>query len=341
MTNGDNIHNTIDPNRLDHLQDPILQYVRTDFPRLNETLTVEGALRIIRARGIGERIVYFYVTDLDDRLIGILPTRRLLTSLPNTPIRDIMTSNIITIPDTATVLDACEMFVTHKLLAFPVTDTNGHIRGVVDAGLFTEETLSFAERHIFDDVFQLIGFGITQLKGRSAVGIFRFRFPWLIATMASGMACALLTGYFETTLAEAIVLAFFITLVLALGESVSIQSMTVALQGLHMGAPSLRTFFGQLRREAAATVLLGLACGLIVGLIAFAWRGSLEAAIIIMTSIILSVTAAGMIGLSIPTLLHAVHEDSKIAAGPLTLAATDVLTLVFYFNVATLVLRVF
>ncbi|MBK9153862.1 MAG: magnesium transporter [Chloracidobacterium sp.] len=337
-TSQDNIHNTIDPNSLDHLQDPILKYVRTDFPRIDVSLTVEGALRVIRYQGIGERIVYFYVLDEDERLVGIVPTRKLLTSMPTVPVREIMSTNIISLPDTAKVIDACEMFVHHKLLAFPVLEEGGHICGVIDAGLFTEETLSFAERHHFDDVFQMIGFGISQIKGRSAFGIFRFRFPWLIATMASGLACAALTGFYEATLAETIVLAFFMTLVLALGESVSIQSMTVALQNLHFGTPSLSGYFESLRREGAATLLLGLACGAVVGSVALLWRGEPQAALIIGLSITAAVTAAGLIGMSIPTLLHAIHEDSKIAAGPITLAATDIMTLVFYFNIAMFVM---
>jgi magnesium transporter len=333
------IHDTINPNHPDHMQEPVLKYVRTDFPRLSETLTVEGALRVIRLEGIGERIVYFYVVDEDGRLTGTVSTRVLLTSQPSVRLGDVMSTRIISIPHTATILETCEMFLTHKLLAFPVLGDDGKILGVVDAGLFTAETMNFAERKHVDDVFQMIGFGVSQIKGRSAFGIFRFRFPWLIATMASGLACAFLTGMFEATLAETIVLAFFITLVLALGESVSIQSMTVAIQNLHFGKPTLAGYLGWLRRESSATLLLGVACGVAVGSIALLWRGDTAAALIIGLSIVASVTAAGVIGMSIPTLLHAIHEDSKIAAGPITLAATDILTLVFYFNIATIVLR--
>lgn len=334
----DNIHNTIDPNRLDNLQEPILKYMRTDFPRLNETLTVEGVLRIIRHEGLGERIVYFYVIDSDEKLIGIVPTRRLLTSMPNVRINEIMVTNIISISHRASVLEACEMFVNYKLLAFPVLDDYGRIIGVIDAGLFTEETMNVVERQHFDDVFQLIGFGISQIKGKSPFGIFRFRFPWLLATLASGTICAVLTGFYEVTLAQTIVLAFFMTLVLALGESVSIQSMTVALQNLHFGRPSLKDYFQWLKREGTATVLLGGACGILVGAVALVWREMPVPALVIGLSVLISVFAAGIIGMSVPTLLHAIHEDSKIAAGPITLALTDILTLVVYFNIAVLFL---
>ncbi len=333
-----NIHGTIDPNSMDHMNDPILKYVTSDFPRLNETLTVEGALRVIRYQGIGERIVYFYVLDSEERLIGIVPTRRLLTSMPNVRISSLMSTNIISIPHTAKVMDVLELFVKHKLLAFPVLDDDGRIAGVIDAGIFTQESISFAERSHFDDVFQIIGYGISQIKGKSAFGIFQYRFPWLLATMLSGTICALLTGLYEATLAETIILAFFITLVLALGESVSIQSMTVTLQNLHMGTPTLKGFLEWVRREAAATMLLGVACGVLVGLIAYGWKGAPLAALVIGLSIMASVFTAGLVGLSIPTLLHAIHEDSKIAAGPITLALADILTLLYYFNLATFVL---
>ncbi len=333
----EDIHGTVNPNSPEDLHKTIASFIRTDFAKLDVGHTVDQALRVLRQGITDERIVYFYVTDSEGHLVGVIPTRRLLTSMPDVLIRDIMATDIIAINRNATVLELSELFVKHKLLAFPVVDDEGRMRGVIDAGMFTEETINLAERHLVDDVFQLIGFGISQIKGKSAVGIFRFRFPWLIATMISGSVCAILTGAYETTLAETIVLAFFITLVLALGESVSIQSMTVALQKLHFGTPTLSEYLTNLRREGTATLLLGAACGLTVATIAFLWRGLPDAAAIIGISVVLSVTAAGVIGMSIPTLLHAIHEDSKIAAGPITLAITDIMTLLFYFNVAAVI----
>ncbi|HUF04640.1 MAG TPA: magnesium transporter [Aridibacter sp.] len=334
----DHIHNTIDPNRLDHLNDPIIDHIRTDFPKLHESLTVEGTLRLIRRQDLGERVVYFYVLDREERLIGVVPTRRLLTSMPNVPIRDVMSRRIISLPHTAKVIDACEMFVQHKLLAFPVVDESGFMCGTVDAGMLTEESISFAERLNFDDIFQLIGFRVSKLRGKSAFGLFRFRFPWLVATISSGTICAMLTGLFEATLAEALVLAFFMTVVLALGESVSIQSMTVALQKLHFGPPTVNDFLGWLRQEAAATALLGMTCGLVVGAISFGWKGAADASLVISSSITAAVIGAGLIGVSIPTLLHSIHDDTKIASGPITLACADIFTLIMYFGIASFVL---
>ncbi|HEU0009735.1 MAG TPA: CBS domain-containing protein [Verrucomicrobiae bacterium] len=107
---------------IDHLQQPIVTVARKDVATLRGDFTVQQALDAIRQRGIGEKIVYFYVVDGDERLVGVLPTRRLLTASPEQRLSEVMLGRVIAIPQTATVLEACELFVLHKFLAFPVVD---------------------------------------------------------------------------------------------------------------------------------------------------------------------------------------------------------------------------
>ena len=149
---------------------------------------------------------------------------------------------------------------------------------------------------------------------------------------------AILASAYETTIARSIVLAFFLTLVLALGESVSIQSMTVTIQALRAIQPTWRWFCTAFRREFVTSVFLGLGCGVLVGLIVWLWHGSAPAGAVIGGSIFMSLGAACAFGLAVPTGLHALKLDPKIAAGPVTLALTDCATLLFYFNGARLFL---
>ena len=93
---------------------------------------VEKALAVIREQGIGEEIVYFYTVDDQERLTGVVPTRRLLTAPLDQRISDITIRQVVAIPHTASVLEACEAFVLHKFLAFPVVDEHRKIVGVVD-----------------------------------------------------------------------------------------------------------------------------------------------------------------------------------------------------------------
>jgi magnesium transporter len=318
----------------DHLRQPVLAVARKDVTTLREALTVQEALDAIRQRGVGEKIVYFYGVDAEDRLAGVLPTRRLLTAPLGQRLAEVMIPRVIAIPHTATVLEACEAFLMHKFLAFPVVDEARRIVGVVDVGLLTEEAFDIAEREQTDALFESIGFRVSQVRDASPVRAFRFRFPWLLATIGSGTVCALLASAYEVTLAKSLVLAFFLTLVLGLGESVSIQSMTVTIQALRARRPTLGWYWAAFRREAGTAVLLGAGCGTVVGLIVWAWRGAGLAGVAIGTSILLALGAACFFGLSVPTLLHALKLDPKIAAGPVTLALTDIFTLLFYFSVA-------
>lgn len=321
------------------LTDSILSHIRRDFPTVRRDQTIGEALATIRQRGVGEKIVYFYVVDEQDSLVGVLPTRRLLTAELTARVGDIMIANIVSIPRDATVLDACEMFVLHRFLALPVVDEQGRILGMVDVNLFTDEVFSMAERQRADAVFEAVGVRLAQVKDASPFKAFRFRIPWLLATIGSGTVCALLAGAFELTLARSIVLAFFLTLVLGLGESVSMQSMTVTIQTLASMRPSLVWFTRAIRRELLTSVLLGVSCGLIVATIVMVWRGTPMPAVVIGSGICLSLVAACCLGVGVPTTLHALKLDPKIAAGPITLALADICTLLFYFTLATLLLR--
>jgi magnesium transporter len=322
----------------EHLQQPVSAVARRDMATLRHDLTLEQALAAIRQRGLGEKIVYFYVVDTEDRLVGVLPTRRLLTAPLDQRVSDAMISRVVAIPQTATVLEACEAFVLHKFLAFPVVDEQRRVVGVVDVNLLTEEAFDIAERQVTDELFERIGFRVAQVRDASPVRAFRFRFPWLLATIGSGTLCALLASAYEVTLAKSIVLTFFLTLVLGLGESVSIQSMTMTIQALRATRPTLAWYARAFRREVGTAVLLGTACGTLVGLIVWMWRGTGLASVAIGASILLALCAACLFGLSVPALLHALRLDPKIAAGPVTLAFTDLFTLLFYFSVAALIL---
>jgi magnesium transporter len=325
----------------EHFYEPVSSYARKDFAALRQDLTIQEVLDVIRQRGLGEKIIYFYVVDSEDHLVGVVPIRRLLTAPLHQPLRDIMISRVLAINHKATLLETCEFFILHKFLAFPIIDDDRHIIGIVDVTLLTDEVFDMAEvaeREQMDDIFEAIGFRVSQVRDASPVRAFRFRFPWLLATIASGTICAFLASAFEVTLANSLVIAFFLTLVLGLGESVSMQSMTVTIQALHTTPPTFRWYAGTLRREISTAVLLGGACGLAVGIIVWFWRGAPLAAVAIGSSILLALCAACVFGLSIPTLLHAFKLDPKIAAGPVTLAITDISTLLFYFTLAALLL---
>jgi magnesium transporter len=325
----------------------VVEHARKDFPLLGADSTVAEALERIRREGIGERVIYFFAVDADQRLVGVLPTRRLLTAALETPLREIMVRRVVAIPASATVLDACEFFVLYKFFAFPVIDEQRRVVGVIDVSLFAEEMLQAGEsedRHrapapVRDDVFEALGFHLEQIRGASPWRSFRFRFPWLLVTVAAGTMAALLAGAFEATLARSLVIAFFLTMVLGLNESVSAQSMSVTIQALRSATVTWQWFVTAFRRELSTALLIGLACGVVVSAIVWVWRSDLPGAFVIGGSIAVSLVSACLFGLGVPSLLHRLNLDPKIAAGPITLALADFFALLIYFVSAWLVLR--
>lgn len=193
----------------EHLNEPVLPFARRDFTTLAQDMTVEQALADIRSRGIGEKVIYFYVVDKAGRLAGVVPTRRLLVAQLGQKLGELMIRNVVAIPHTATVFDARECFALHKFFAFPLIDAEHRLVGVVDVGLLTDEVFDIAERKQMDEVFEAIGFRVSQVRDASPLRALRFRFPWLLTTIVSGTACALLAGFFQLTLAKSLVLAFF------------------------------------------------------------------------------------------------------------------------------------
>ena len=330
--------------KLPDFNSSIVEHARKDFPLLDAQMSVAEALERIRREGVGERVIYFFATDTDGRLVGVLPTRRLLTAPLETRLEEIMVRKVVAIPASATVLEACEFFVLYKFFAFPVVDSARRVIGVVDVSLFAEEMMEAGDREeeriakLGDDVFEALGFHLAQIRGVSPWRVFRYRFPWLLATVGAGTACALLAGFFEATLAGSLVIAFFLTMVLGLNESVSMQSMTLTIQALRANTLTRRWFLHNLRREMATAVLLGLTCGILVGAIVLLWRQDAKGAAVIGTSIAVSLVTACLFGFSVPSLLHSLKLDPKIAAGPVTLAVTDFCALAFYFTLAWLML---
>ncbi len=318
----------------EHLNQPIKDLANTSFTALQQDFSVAEALTQIRERGGEDQIIYFYVVNSDQRLVGVVPTRRLLTAKLEARLTDIMLDRVMAIPETASVLEVCEMFVLHKYLAFPVVDANRRLAGVVNVSMFTEEVLDVSEKERMEDVFQAIGFRVAEVQNASPAKAFSLRFPWLVATLGGGIGCAVISSFYQTTLATSIVLAFFISLVLGLGESVAAQSVAVTVQALHGRLPNRAWLRRAIGKEFATALMLGGSFGGIVGILAWLWRGNGATAFVIGGSIGLSMVIACLVGVVVPATLHRLKLNPQIAAGPVSLALADVFTLLVYFNLA-------
>ena len=311
------------------LHEPILPLVRPPQVLLGPDQSIDQALRAIRGAPSDRTVHYFYVADSDQRLVGVVPTRRLLSAEPEHKVAEIMIDHVVAIPDWATVLIASEYFATRRLVAFPVVNPKGQIVGVVDVGLFTDELLNLA-RQTYDEIFQLIG--VHGTAQRSTWDAFKDRFPWLLCNIAGGLLAAVIGSRFEYLLRQVVVLALFIPIVLALSESVSMQALSLTMQSFTDGPFDPKRLLAALWKEFRTAALLGLACGGVVAGVVIVWRGETVVAAVVFAAIASSMLLACLLGVAFPAVLRLLKADPRIAAGPVVLAAADVTTLFFYFG---------
>jgi magnesium transporter len=323
----------------DVLKEPVTRHLRRDFVCFRPGQTVEEALKQMREHPPEGRVIYFYVVDDQQRLQGVVPTRRLLLSPLDKRIEDIMVRRVIAIPSAATVMEACEFFTLHRLLAFPVVDEQSRLFGVIDVELYTQELSTIETNESNENLFQLIGVHLTTAQQTSSLASFRGRFPWLLCNLTGGVLAAFLSGMYQDVLSwNGAALALFIPVVLALAESVSIQSVSLALDVMHGKPPTWRGLIQKLRVESVTGLFLGGASAMLVGLVALVWQRQSFVALCLVESIAAGVTAAATIGMAMPNLLRLLKRNPQVAAGPVALALADVVTLLVYFNLARVLL---
>jgi magnesium transporter len=325
------------PRALPDLNTPVRDVARPDPVRLLKTETIAQALSRLRTSSIGERIIYFYITDEGGKLLGVVPTRRLILSDPSARVGDVMVNPVQSLSETEPLRDALETLVKRKLLALPVVDGDGRLTGVLDISTFAE-TLDPERRGAAEEVFQLAGIHIEQEKNRSLGWVLGNRFPWLLMNIGSGLAAAFISKIFDHTLKTVVATAFFIPLVLTLAESIAMQSVTMTLQGFHPSKQRRANQVNPALREMRVGLLLGLISGITVGLLGSAWLRLFRLAAVVAASILIAGAIGATFGYLVPRLIHRWKLDPKIASGPAVLALTDVAALFCYFALAAVFL---
>lgn len=297
--------------------------------------TVGEAVERLRHKNVANKIVYFYVVDSEQRLKGVVPTRKLLLKDPSEKIADIVEYSVIRLQADQTLKDAMEVFARHRLLAIPIIDEQERLIGAIDVQMYMEESFDVADSRHRKDIFQMLGLYVEDGKKVSIWNSYRLRMPWLFCNMFAGLLCAVISRINEDVLGKVLILAMFIPLVLTLSESVSMQSMTQAMQFIRRPRVTWRYSFLKMLREWQIVVMIAFSSGVIIGLLSLFWGDGLMPSITICVGILLGVSVSAGIGLLIPVFLHSLKLDPKVASGPVVLMFADALTTLMYLSLAT------
>ena len=293
---------------------------------------VSSAIKELKSHKISEKILYFYVLDEFGTLCGLISTRDLLLGSGDVLIKDIMQKNIITLSIDQTMEEAMKIMQKTRLLALPVVDHRGKFLGLIDILNYFDEKIDVNNSKKRNYVFQLLGFFLEDGKSKSTLNKYAIRMPWIFCNMLGGIACAIISHFYEAVLIKEIVLAMFIPLVLSLSESISMQAMTQSLQeiGKHFSfwRHSIRYVLG----EAKLFLLLALTSSIVIGILSIFWEGGMDASFVIFLGIFISILASSILGSLVPHALHRASLNPKVASGPLVLMLADVITTGIYLS---------
>jgi magnesium transporter len=300
--------------------------------------TVDEAIQHIRkVHIIDGNIFYFYVVDDHGRLLGVVNTRDLLTSSPDTPIVTLLKTKIKSLQGDHTMKEALLLMQKYHLLALPVIE-NGIFKGIIDMQDYFEESIELDTEKKREQVFQTLGFILDEDDHQTIRQKYITRAPWMFCNMIGGLVCAVISNIYEVVLLKAIVLAMFIPLVLSLSESISMQSMAQSMHQMSKHLNFWKKLPGYLWKEAKLFMLISISCGLIIGSAAVLWGDGIMPAVVIGVGILISVVVSASTGVVVPLVLKSMKLDPKIASGPIVLMIVDTITTSIYLSLASALL---
>lgn len=165
--------------------------------------------------------------------------------------------------------------------------------------------------------------------------LLRLRFPWLLLGLVGGALASFLVSRFESILSQNIALAFFVPMIVYMSDAVGTQTETIYVRNLAKKQIRLLSY---LTKELAIGFLLGIVFGLLIGIFAYLWLNSVETAFTVALAMAVNVTIAPAVALLTASFLHKEHSDPALGAGPFSTVLQDIISLLIYFLIASLIL---
>jgi magnesium transporter len=312
-----------------------------DFFSVTQDVTIAEATRLIQTVDrLPQHVHYLYVVDEHDHLVGVIGLRHLVLSKPDQPIHAVMATELVTVTATTDQEKVAEVASRYDLVAIPVVDEQRRLIGVVTI----DDIIDVLREEATEDILKMAGAGQMLVDTRAFWSSFRARMPWLGAAALGGLLVAVSLQGFEDALRRIPVLALFMPVVAGMGGNVGTQSSTIVVRGLAVGYVETSRIGRLVLREVALGALLGLVYGVMVAALApllGATAGDpLGLGAVITLGMIGSMVIAAGVGTSVPLILNRISVDPAIATGPFVTTSVDILGLLFYFWLATVLLAV-
>ena len=325
---------------LNYPKDSAGSIMTMEYVDLNRGMTVEEAFDRIRAIGVEKETVYTcYVTDSRRKLKGIVTVKDLLLAPKNELIRNIMETNIIYVSTHTDKEEVASLFGKYDFLAVPVVDNEERLVGIVTV----DDAIDVIQDEATEDIEMMAAITPTD-KPYMKTGVFatwKKRIPWLLLLMISATFTGSIITSFEDAISASIVLTGFIPMLMDTGGNAGSQASVSIIRGLSLGEIEYKDIGRILWKEARVAFLCGvsLAVANFVKLLLID-RVTIPVAIVVCSTLVVTVLAAKLVGCSLPVLAKRIGFDPAVMASPFITTIVDALSLLIYFRIACAVLHI-
>ncbi len=283
-----------------------------------------------------ETVDYTYVVDAKGRLKGAVSIKELLNTKPDKKVSSLMTKKLSVVHPSTDQERAAYLAIKTNIKAVPVVDKNHILLGVIPSDVI----LDILHWEHVEDMLKMTG---IQGKGRhfkkllksSFLKMSAVRLPSLLIGLLGGLLTTRVVSHFHSSLEQELILAFFIPVIVYLSAAVGQQSQTILIRSLAVEQINMIPYA---LREMAAGLLIGGIIGSTMTGIVYLWFSSIRIALTIGISLILTITMATFVAVGITWALVSAKKDPAIAGGPFATVIQDILSLLIYFSVASLIL---
>jgi magnesium transporter len=311
-----------------------------DFIALKKETTAKEAVETLQREYVDiEMPFYLYVVSDYGHLLGVLSLRQLVVVPPATQLKSIMDADVVSVKTNTDQEELSKIVSHYNILAVPVVDENKILVGIVTI----DDVIDIIQEEATEDILKMAGLGgsVEYIETQTIFKSIRKRLPWLLASWIGGVIACYVVAHFEQSLNKLVYLAAFMPIIMGMGGNVGTQTSASIMRGLATGRIDINQIWRIILRELAIGFCLGFVYGAMLSLFAqFKYGFEMwKLGMVVGFAMICSMTLAATLASSIPLVFHRYRIDPAVATGPFVTTFTDILSVFFYFKIATLLLH--
>jgi magnesium transporter len=306
-----------------------------DMVEVREDVTLEVVLRYLRRLDeMPDHTDQIFVVDRDERLKGLLPVNRILVSLPEMLVSEVMVREFVEFNANEKADEAAAAFERYDLVSAPVVDDDRRLVGRMTVNAVVDyiresqdiEILSAGGLREDEDLFASVWKSVKN------------RWTWLAVNLVTAFIASRVIGAFEQSIAQLVALAALMPIIAGIGGNSGNQTITMIVRALALGQITRDSARKLFVKELGVSVLNGLIWGSVVGLFAFLIYHNWQLGLVMTAAMLLNLLLAAVMGVSIPLLMEKLGRDPALGSSVLITAITDSGGFFIFLGLATLFL---